>query len=128
MSPDNLLPAYSFDSPYANSELSGRKSSPDTQNYSTESLIALRYPQTLPALLPAGKRRHLRRQRIDVLLIPDGEGVPGESDIARLVAGFVVGCGVVDDRAFPSFVGQEACGRVPPFYWFGIVVFWNLLL
>ena len=56
--------------------------------------------QPFSTLLPSRQRRDLCRQRVDILFVPDGEGVPRQGDRAALVIGAVIGCVVADGRAF----------------------------
>ena len=74
-----------------NSCLSGKTALPGKQNYSIKSLLFLRHPQTFTSLLTLGQRGDFGSQRVDILLVPDGEGVPRQGDAAALVIGAVIG-------------------------------------
>ena len=73
---------------------------PDKQNYSTKPLSFLRHPQTFTSLLTLSQRGDFGGQRVDILLVPDGEGIPRQGDAAALVIGAVIGRVAANDCAF----------------------------
>ena len=81
---------------------------PDKQNYSTKPLSFLRHPQTFTSLLTLSQRGDFGSQRVDILLVPDGEGVPRQGDAAALVIGAVIGRIAANDRAILGLAGQVA--------------------
>ena len=91
-----------------NSCLSGKTALPGKQNYSIKSLLFLRHPQTFTSLLTLGQRGDFGSQRVDILLVPDGEGVPRQGDAAALVIGAVIGRVAANDRTLLGLAGQGA--------------------
>lgn len=67
-----------------------------------------RHPQTFTSLLTLGQRGDFGSQRVDILLVPDGEGVPRQGDAAALVIGAVIGRVTANDGTFLGLAGQVA--------------------
>ena len=70
------------------------------------SILRSCHSQSLAALLSASQGGDLRGQRVNILFVPDSEGVPREVHRAVLVVRPVVGGGVMNDSTLAGFIRQ----------------------